>query len=151
MLILNKKKIIVLTVLFIYIGMVFASSIKKNVDKRELFLKKQNQYVEEDLCDYLPHVDGVAIIYRDPDNIYKNYVSMQFFTSLYQEIYHLSFNESEISGYIEKITYSEPYVTDNAKTDLLEEFSGKIDSIITGNDKKAKYINLALELLNDHK
>ena len=67
----------------------------------------------------------------------------------YQVIYQIDFDESHIKGFAEKITYNEPYTIENAQKSILEEFECEKSKIASLNKTLQKYVNLAIDLLDE--
>lgn len=104
---------------------------------------------EYDLADYLPHVNGRGVVYINKSDENDCYVEMFFYTSMYQIQYCIAFTRHDYKGFSEQISYNDPYVIEGAKRDSSRFFEGKRDEIPIQSGTDIKYVNLALELLNE--
>ena len=149
MLLLKNKRLIIISLCLLFSFNLFSNSIKKETDKTMKKIRKDLICSEIDLSDYYPHVDGVANIYVDKTNKFKSFVNLSFFTSMYKKEYYVCFNNDRVFGYIEKITYAEPYDTGNSSVELESEFSYSLKQMKSQKAEIDKYILVALELLEE--
>lgn len=110
--------------------------------------KEYHQY-EYDLADYLPHADGRGVVYINKSDENDCYVEMFFYTSMYQVHYHIVFTKQDYKGFSQQIYYTEPYGIEEAKQEVPRFFEGKRDVIPMQSGADMKYVNLALELLEE--
>ena len=68
---------------------------------------------------------------------------------MYQIQYCIAFTRHDYKGFSEQISYNEPYVIEGAKRDSSRFFECKRDEIPIQSGTDIKYVNLALELLNE--
>ena len=74
---------------------------------------------------------------------------MYFYTSMYQIHYYISFTEHSFKGFSEKVTYNEQYTINNSKKEHMEDFEGEKSEISKQSERVQKYLNLALELIDE--
>lgn len=137
-----NKNIFTLLIFMFVIGVVFPMTNTKN-------LCEEYEKYEYDLSDYLPNVNGLAEVYLSKEDFANAYVKLYFYTSMYQVIYQIDFDESHIKGFAEKISYNEPYTIENAQKSILEEFECEKSKIASLNKTLQKYVNLAIDLLDE--
>jgi len=137
-----NKNIFTLLIFMFVIGVVFPMTNTKN-------LCEESEKYEYDLSDYFPNVNGLAEVYLSKEDFTNAYVKLYFYTSMYQVIYQIDFDESHIKGFAEKISYNEPYTIENAQKSILEEFECDKSKIATLNKTLQKYVNLAIDLLDE--
>lgn len=137
-----NKNIFTLLIFMFVIGVVFPMTNTKN-------LCEEYEKYEYDLSDYLPNVNGLAEVYLSKEDFTNAYVKLYFYTSMYQVIYQIDFDESHIKGFAEKISYNEPYTIENAQKSILEEFECEKSKIASLNKTLQKYVNLAIDLLDE--
>lgn len=119
---LNKGKLFFILILLL-IPSLFAKEIDENINY-DLYKK-----YTFDLADYMPHANGVVIIYKNKDETARDIVKVYYYSSMYKIQYYININNEYIEGYCEKVEYVEPYTVEGSKIIKIEEFSGKIHKI----------------------
>lgn len=141
---LNKGKFFFILILLL-IPSLFAKEIDENINY-DLYKK-----YTFDLADYMPHANGVAIIYKNKDETARDIVKVYYYSSMYKIQYCININNEYIEGYCEKVEYVEPYTVEGSKIIKIEEFSGKIHKISGLSGLTEKTLDLIYLLLVDLK
>lgn len=135
-----NKNIFTLLIFMFVIGVVFPMT-KKLCEEYEKY--------NYDLSDYLLNVNGLGEVYLSKEDLNNAYVKLYFYTSMYQVVYQIEFNKNSIKGFAEKISYAEPYAIETAQKSILEEFECEKSKIASLNKTLQKYVNLAIDLLDE--
>lgn len=141
---LNKGKFFFILILLL-IPSLFAKEIDENINY-DLYKK-----YTFDLADYMPHANGVAIIYKNKDETDRDIVKVYYYSSMYKIQYCININNEYIEGYCEKVEYVEPYTVEGSKIIKIEEFSGKVQKISGLSGLTEKTLDLIYSLLVDLK
>ena len=102
-----------------------------------------------DSCSVFVRLSQRGVVYINKSDENDCYVEMFFYTSMYQVHYHIVFTKQDYKGFSQQIYYTEPYGIEEAKQEVPRFFEGKRDVIPMQSGADMKYVNLALELLEE--